>query len=513
MKKFYLFLVTIIAASTINPASAQPVSFMQDVMISGFDYARAVTMLPNGNFAVAAEAISGLGNDVTLTEYTPDGSVVRSYVIPTAASVSVRSLIYTSDDHYMITGSMGSTPNDPNWMVARLDSAMDVIWLKQYGTQGSDYANNIFETPQGELIVTGTTALSGSAKPSVVKIDTNGDILSEGYLNTNQFASPWYRGFYAGENRIAFSRLAHAISIVDTTGNVIKDHPNRLGTYTENIAMLSDGSFALFGLAGLGAPTGSKVFFAVLDSTLNNVTTNIQFGTSGQEYEPAAMVVDDNDDIIIFINVMPLGAMMPQIIAIKLDVQGNVIWSNSYTPVGYANPQIHDVVTTPDDGFVMVGQVATALERMFVSRVDSTGFVPCNLLSVPSTSTQGSSNSWNPHVNFPGNTTDLGAVAITSAMVSAQENVICTTTGITDVADQLAVSITPTLVDDHFVITYDAPLTNLNLELIDVNGKLVLARQVNSGSQVSVEGLSAGMYFVRLFDMKQLVFLDKLFKD
>ena len=63
------------------------------------------------------------------------------------------------------------------------------------------------------------------------------------------------------------------------------------------------------------------------------------------------------------------------------------------------------------------------------------------------------------------------------------------------------------------MITYDTPLTDLNMELIDVNGKLVLARQVNSGSRVSVEGLSAGMYFVRLFNMKQLVFSDKLVKD
>ena len=121
------------------------------------------------------------------------------------------------------------------------------MWYKKYGdpNQGNDYANNGFEISPGRYAITGTSGIGGSAKPSVVTIDSSGTVLQEGYLTTNQFASPRYKGFYLGDGKIAYAQLSNAISIVDTVCNVIQNYAFSFGTYSVDIIQTNMGWYAI----------------------------------------------------------------------------------------------------------------------------------------------------------------------------------------------------------------------------------------------------------------------------
>jgi uncharacterized delta-60 repeat protein len=87
------------------------------------------------------------------------------------------STIQTSDGGFLIAGSTNSfgAGIDDFWLL-KLDSSGDLQWQKTYGSNQSETAYSVAETPDGGYIVCGVSGfLGGSAHFFVLKLDSSGD--------------------------------------------------------------------------------------------------------------------------------------------------------------------------------------------------------------------------------------------------------------------------------------------------------------------------------------------------
>jgi len=478
--------------------SAQQTAFQLDISASGFDNITAVTENAAGNFILASETFNGTGSDIIMVEVSPAGTVLQSQAISLPENEFARSVFETSDGHYIVTGAISITSNNFDWFVLKLDNAFNLVWYNTYTSTGNDYANNGFEISPGHYCITGTVALGGSAKPAVVTIDSAGAVINEGYLTTNQFASPRYKGYYMGDGVIAFAQMANAISLLDTSGNVLQNYNFAFGTYSTNIIRTNDGGYAIASLSGLGAPTGAKMALSVLDSSLSTVAWSVQFGVNGNNITPIGLEQDTQGNFWVAATVESFISGTYKPIVVKVDGQGNLLWSNEYSPTGVADPQFNAMIKTSDDGFLLVGQMSTALQRMFVAKLDSTGSSSCNVTPFPLSPQPNTPISRTPHAPFTGAIIASGPSAPTTTNPAAMGNIYCITTGIDEVSDQNQFVVSPTMVVDGFNVSFNHPAKAAELMVMDMNGKLVLSKTITDNQYVDCSRLKTGTYVIRI---------------
>jgi hypothetical protein len=96
------------------------------------------------------------------------------------------------------------------------------------------------------------------------------------------------------------------------------------------------------------------------------------------------------------------------------------------------------------------------------------------------------------------------AAAFYSSQETLSINCLCGFT--TDLADLKLedVRIFPNPANERFAIYYNST-QRLDLRLIDITGRIVKSRQVNSGNQVDVNGLDTGLYIVQLSTSGQVL--------
>jgi len=66
---------------------------------------------------------------------------------------------------------------------------VDLLWEKAYGGIADDYANELLVTPEGNIVVVGTTLSFGSGNRDVylLKTDSNGTLLWDNTFGTSQY--------------------------------------------------------------------------------------------------------------------------------------------------------------------------------------------------------------------------------------------------------------------------------------------------------------------------------------
>ena len=183
--------------------SAQQTSFELSANITNSDIAVDITENAQGDFVAVSTTVVANNFDITIIKFSAAGVVLSTTTIGTSQNEIAKSICTTSDGGYFITGYANTTFSDNDALALKVDVNFQVQFLKRLGTTpGNDYANEGFEVAPDQYTFTGTVAIGGSAKPSRVTLDGNGNVISQSYLNTNQFASPNYHGTYLGNGLI-----------------------------------------------------------------------------------------------------------------------------------------------------------------------------------------------------------------------------------------------------------------------------------------------------------------------
>jgi len=83
-----------------------------------------------------------------------------------------------SSGGFVAAGSTSwSTAGGWDGLVARFDASGVFVWAKRFGSTGNDHANGVVLTGDGELVVWGSTDISGDAGTWAVRLDTDGAVV------------------------------------------------------------------------------------------------------------------------------------------------------------------------------------------------------------------------------------------------------------------------------------------------------------------------------------------------
>jgi hypothetical protein len=513
MKYTKHIVMSIFACLCLNLSFAQQNTFQLEFSLSAGDDARDAIQNTQGNYVVVGSTLVGGSNyDPVISIVSPTGALLQSKSFASTTSDFFYSVYQTADGGYFLTGSSFVNANNYDCLVVKLDSMLNTVFHKVYGTTGNDYGNSGFEVSPGRYTVTGTIALGGSAKPSVFTLNDLGVVVSEGYLVTNQFASPNYKGRYLGNNEIAISNLTNAISIVDTNGVLVKNYPNSLGVYSTDILKSQNGQYVCVSVANYGAPTGSTLSFAIIDSTLSNYMGGNSFKVNGKDVLPVKIIQDANGDYLVAGNSYDFNSGNYIPILLKLDATGNYIWCHSFKPGSAISAKFNSMVSTSDGGFLLSGNVGPwNNQHFFVVKLDSAGNSVCNTLNYTLTAQSQTVQSQTTHGQSTGNVGLLSTVATPFGAVTPTVNLICLSTAVEELNEQSGISIHPTLVQDAFTISN---ITNeaIELSVFNAQGQLVLTRIASNGTWISLADQASGYYLIRGVQRNGAVFSARILK-
>ncbi|HIP88413.1 MAG TPA: hypothetical protein EYH24_00155, partial [Thermococcus paralvinellae] len=176
MRKFFLLLMLVLL-SLLTPAMAQEIYWVKE--FKGKAY--AVALAPNGDIIVAGitDSFGAGSNDVWVLRLDENGNVKWQKTYGGSGSDWAEAVTITPNGDIIVVGetrSFGVGGLDV-W-VLQLDENGNVKWQKTYGGTKSDWAWAVAITPNGDIIVAGITWSFGAGEDDfwVLRLDEEGNI-------------------------------------------------------------------------------------------------------------------------------------------------------------------------------------------------------------------------------------------------------------------------------------------------------------------------------------------------
>ncbi len=293
----------------------------------------------------------------------------------------------TSDGGYIITGSIhGMSYNYSDVYLVKTDNNGDTIWSRTYGRGGNDYGSSVQQTTDGGYIITGATAIAGSASDDVYLIKTNdiGDTIwtktiggsnidagscckqtiDGGYIITGHTSS------YGNGNRDVY--LIKTDSYGDTLWTKTFDNDEwNIGCYVQQT---TDGGYIVTGYSG--GLVNYNDFNVFLIKTNPNGET-LWTKTYGGEYEDYGLSVQQSLDggYVIAGTTELTDSGNHDVYLIKTNSSGDTIWTKSF---GHGSWDIgHSLQQTVDGGYIVVGETNSSetYSDVYIIKTDENGII------------------------------------------------------------------------------------------------------------------------------------------
>jgi hypothetical protein len=324
---------------------------------SGMDQTTGGTLRARGNLVVVGGSVRGAlpgftyagNNDAFVNAYDRRGEALWNLQFGTSGNEAVRSIAITEDGSIFISGqTTGNLTDEPNQgladaYVARVNRDGTIVWLRQFGTSGTDEAIGI-AVSDGAVYVTGAT---GGALPG----------------NVNEGDS---------DNFVARLTLDGGFEWITQFGTPAFDALWKVGVVGPNVFVggNTQGEFQ-----GEVASGGFDAVVAALDGNGQLLWVR-QFGGTGNDLA-LGLAVDDEGAVAVG---RVGGFLFPgppdpgsDAFARKYDADGNVLWSTQFGTTTFENAQ--DVALRGPDVYLagttlgsMPGFSNAGLQDGFVSR-------------------------------------------------------------------------------------------------------------------------------------------------
>lgn len=500
MKRIFTLLSLIVSINAFSQSQ-----FEEKIVLGNTGYNEAVAAVETnaGHYIVLGSVYTG-GNsfNFSLTELDQNGNTIQSKLGSAITAVPL-AICKTNTGEILVSGYYMASTTDNDIFIAKFTPSLDLIWLKRYGvTGGNDYGNSIFQLNNDKYVLTGTTAIGGSAKPSITYLDTAGTILSEFHLNTNQFASPYYKASYLGDGRFSFNHLANITCIVDTNNTILANPQQAMGIYSIDSYKDYDGKTVIISAGDYGAPTGGSLVVTRYDSSMNTVLLNMKYKLSANNINGVKINTDyvqQWGNYVIAANAESLSNGYTSALFMKLDQSGIALWTRKYLPSGSMQSKFNNFIETSDGGYLLVGAVGGASSTdQFVVKTDSAG-MSCNLTNITLTRTTVTQMASSPHAISTGTTNVLTQVNEVVNAATNNGSIICSS--ISSVQENTAIELTVYPNPMNEILNIEVANTNQYiLKMYAATGQLLNTSEFKNHCQLNTSNYNAGFYLLRIED-------------
>jgi hypothetical protein len=268
----------------------------------------------------------------------------------------------TSNDTYVIVGSMGTSPNN-DLLLIKIDSMGNVLWEKTIDTGHDEICYDFIVTNLGDILIVGGIDITWySGQNLVVKTDSEGNMLWAKTYVVSEVKDYLYGVDETAEGGfiITGTFLANGESyvwLIRTTvdGDVIWDkkfNRNGMGNGV-SVQQTSDNGFII---GAESSDINFRLWVLKIDNQ-GNMIWNKTYGVIRGTYISSVKQTSDNGFIIC--GYIGKRLLMTNGLLIKTDSEGNKEWSRTYSGLGHGG--FFSVEQTTDGGYILGGDSCSCL--------------------------------------------------------------------------------------------------------------------------------------------------------
>lgn len=357
-------IVALAALISFSESSAQE-TFQVTFGGTAVDYGYAVKQTSDSGYIVAGYTTSfGAGNrDVYLIRTDRSGQKLWSKTYGAANIDYAWTIDIAVDGGFLIgahSGSFGAGSHDI--YLIKCDSVGIIEWTRAYGGGSADGVYSLEQTTDGGYILSSHTSSFGAGQHDVylIKINSIGDTLwtrtyggsSGDYLRAVQQTDDG--GYILVAETFSFGAGLADVYLLktDSIGNVMwtKTYGGSSSDYGYSVKQTVDGGFVIAGYTNsFGA--GQFDLYVIKTDINGSLIWSKTFGGASSDYGHSVIQTLDSGYIISGYTLS--SGMAAQVYLVKLDSDGNLLWSKSYG--GSGNDFGWSVEQTMDSGFVITG--------------------------------------------------------------------------------------------------------------------------------------------------------------
>jgi uncharacterized delta-60 repeat protein len=308
----------------------------------------------DGGYVLAGNTTSfGEGNyDYLVIKLDYDGDVEWQKTFGDSYSNSATWIRQVQDGGYIVAGNSYSTfTGSTDVQLFRLDSSGLILWQRSYGSSVNETTPHLIEIRDGGFLIT-TRSFSGNYDALVIRLNAEGSVVWEklyGEGNSDygyQAAQTVDGGFVIlGEKNFSYTWLFK----IDSAGNLLWD--NTIGpTQSDGEALhaTADG-----GVVVTGTRSSDDLWAFKVDAS-GVIEWNKGYSGVGWGYDYGHSIAPSFDGGYIIAGESNSFSSTDDILAVKLDSGGNLVWDKVYTSLGY-NDYAKAVLPLPDGGYLIAG--------------------------------------------------------------------------------------------------------------------------------------------------------------
>jgi hypothetical protein len=318
------------------------------------DFANVVAADADGNSWIAGNTSGNLGgqafggSDIVVAKYDPSGIRLWVTQLGTAQNEGASAITLDPQGNAYITGITVGKLGDAQFggtdaFICKLNTNGTVLWIRQFGTTGTDAGN-------------------------VIKLDTSGNIYvagdTTGKLGTNQLgARDCYLSKFDSGGQMLWTRQ-WGTSSDDVANGIAFDQGGNFLVTGQTSGRLGSASFG-----------GQDMFLTKIDPA-GNVLWSQQYGTSSSDVALSALVDDETN---VFVGGYTYGSMgrsqlgQGDSVLLKLSSTGTLIWQRQFGTTGWDG--IKETLLSPENpkGVIVSGCGNYAQCLAFVRKFDPEG--------------------------------------------------------------------------------------------------------------------------------------------
>lgn len=138
------------------------------------DNFRSVRVTFDGQYIVCGT----MGNQACVLKMNDSGQIVWFKSTGESGSSTAAAVVQTADSGYAMAGVHNTGSGKMNVILVRLDKQGDTMWTRSYAAAGNTDVYGLVETAQGDLVISGNTAVSGSGEEMMLmKVSAVGNLI------------------------------------------------------------------------------------------------------------------------------------------------------------------------------------------------------------------------------------------------------------------------------------------------------------------------------------------------